>query len=108
MVPGGSAAAPTSSCRYGALPVVPPIVLEVSAGDLDLGKLQFFCSLQALQDRQAFTRHLDFDAKPGMGCLRQATFRRAPAGGGLCRPLLAPRRHFQSSARQHRRWPSEI
>jgi hypothetical protein len=25
----------------------------------DLGKLQFFCSLQALQDRQAFTRYLD-------------------------------------------------
>jgi Putative transposase len=26
----------------------------------DAGKLQFFSSLQALQDRQAFTRHLDF------------------------------------------------
>src|SRR5258705_13428349 len=43
-----------------------------------------------------------------MGRLREATFRRTTASGGLCRPLHSPGGHFQSSDRPHRRWPSEI
>jgi hypothetical protein len=35
------------------------LFLQYLQESFDVGKLQFFCSLQALQDRQAFTRHLD-------------------------------------------------
>jgi hypothetical protein len=49
-----------------------------------------------------------YSAKRGMGRLRQATFCRATARAGLRRPLHAPSRLFQSSARRHRRWPNEI
>jgi hypothetical protein len=45
--------------RAGALPPLPPLVLDVSTVAFDSGKLRFFSSLAALQDPQAFSRHLD-------------------------------------------------
>jgi len=59
MVPGGSAAARLLLAGTGALRLFRRLFLKYLQETFDLGKLQFFCSLQALQDRQAFTRHLD-------------------------------------------------
>src|SRR5713101_6135330 len=82
--------------RTGALPAVPPIVLEVSARGFRLRQVAVLLFTRGTARSAGLQPLSRSGAKREMGRLRQATFRRATASGGLCRPLHPPGGHFQS------------
>ena len=74
------------------------LFLELSAGGLRRRQAALLTLCFSTPRSRGFHPLSRPSAQRGMGRLRQATFRRATASGGLCRPLHPPGRHFQQSS----------
>ena len=107
MARGGSPAAPVLLARAGAVPPVPPIVLEVFEQAFDSGKLRFFSSLRHYETGRPSAAIWIRCEKPIGSCTPS---RPSPdhTSAGLRRPLHPSRGHLQSTPARHRRRPSEF